>query len=60
MLRYILKKSVVAAVVITILTTTIQAQEANPYDGFKVPPLEVSSEFKYEHKFTSILGSRMA
>ena len=36
------------------------AQSENPYEGFKVPPLEVSSEFPYEHKFVEILGSTMA
>ena len=36
------------------------AQDANPYDGYKVPPLEVSSEMPYAHKFVEILGSQMA
>lgn len=34
--------------------------ETNPYEGFKVPPLEVSSEMKYEHKYVDILGSKIA
>ena len=47
----------------TILLITGQgafAQEADPYSGFKVPPLEISSEFPYEHKYVSVLGSKMA
>jgi haloalkane dehalogenase len=36
------------------------AQDANPYEGFKVPPLEVPSETRYSHKFVEILGSQMA
>lgn len=36
------------------------AQDENPYAGFQVPPLEISSEFPYEHQFVEILGSQMA
>lgn len=36
------------------------AQDSDPYAGFKVPPLEVSSEFPYDHKYVNILGSKMA
>lgn len=36
------------------------AQNANPYAGYKVPPLEISSDFKYKYKFIDILGSKMA
>jgi len=36
------------------------AQDTNPYAGYKVPPSEISSAFKYEHKFTEILGSKIA
>ncbi|BCD95849.1 haloalkane dehalogenase [Marinagarivorans cellulosilyticus] len=60
MLLSLLKKSVVTVAAIAVSTTAIHAQETNPYEGFKVPPLEVSSEFKYEHKFTNILGSKIA
>lgn len=36
------------------------AQGANPYQGFKLPPLEVPSEFPYTHEFVTVLGSRIA
>ena len=36
------------------------AQDANPYASFKVPPLEVSSDFPYGHKYVKVLGSNMA
>lgn len=36
------------------------SQAATPYDGFKVPPAEISSEFPYQHKFVEIHGSNMA
>jgi haloalkane dehalogenase len=36
------------------------AQEVNPYEGFKVPPPEISSEMPYDHKYINILGSKMA
>ncbi len=36
------------------------AQDDNPYAGFKVPPLEISSETRYSHNFVDILGSKMA
>lgn len=39
---------------------TAVAQDANPYAGFKVPPMAVSSEFNYEHQFINILGSKIA
>lgn len=54
-----LKASVIAAS-IAILPLVTFAQEANPYAGFKVPPMEISSEFPYEHQFIEILGSQMA
>lgn len=50
----------VAAAAITVMPLSSFAQDANAYDGFKVPPLEVSSEFPYEHKFVEILGSKIA
>ena len=36
------------------------AQETNPYEGFKVPPLEVSLDTKYNYQHVTILGSRVA
>lgn len=50
----------VAAIAIALSSTSIQAQESNPYEGYKVPPLEVSSEFPYQHKYVEILGSKIA
>lgn len=35
-------------------------KSTNPYEGFKVPPMEISSEFPYEHKFVKVLGSKIA
>ncbi|MCP4383991.1 MAG: haloalkane dehalogenase [Hyphomicrobiales bacterium] len=48
------------AAAVTVLASPALAQDANPYEGFKVPPLAVSSEMPYEHKFIEILGSKMA
>lgn len=55
-----LKLQVVAIIAIALWSTSIQAQDTNPYQGFKVPPMEISSKFPYTHKFVDILGSRMA
>ena len=52
--------SLLGVLVTTALVTPAAAQDANPYEGFKVPPLEVSSQMPYEHQFVEILGSRMA
>ncbi len=50
-----------AALVAPLMLGVAAAQDtANPYDGFKVPPLEISSEIPYEHKFVSIIGSKIA
>ncbi|WP_424972858.1 haloalkane dehalogenase [Dinoroseobacter sp. S76] len=49
-----------AAEAFVILPLVSFAQDANPYGGFKVPPLQVSSEFPYDHKFIEFLGSQMA
>lgn len=49
-----------AALMIASMVTPALAQDANPYEGFKVPPLEVPSEMPYEYKFVEILGSTMA
>lgn len=48
------------AMMLTAMVTPAAAQEANPYEGFKVPPLEVSSVMPYEYRFIDILGSQMA
>ena len=52
--------SLLGVLVTTAMVAPVSAQEANPYEGFRVPPLEVSSEMPYEHQFIEILGSRMA
>ena len=52
--------SLLGVLVTTAMVTPATAQETDPYEGFKVPPLEVSSEMPYEHQFIDILGSRMA
>lgn len=50
-----------AALVAPLVFGIASAEETtNPYDGFKVPPMEVSSEFSYKHKFVSVLGSNIA
>jgi len=43
---------------IGVVTTPAMAQTPNPYEGFKVPPLEVPSEARYTHEFIEILGSK--
>lgn len=55
-----LKLQVVAIIAVALWSTSIQARDTNPYQGFKVPPMEISSKFPYTHKFVDILGSRMA
>jgi len=45
---------------LTAMAMSASAQESNPYEGFKVPPLEISSKTKYTHKYIDILGSKMA
>ena len=52
--------SLLGVLVTTAMVAPVSAQEANPYEGFRVPPLEVSSEMPYEHQFIEILGARMA
>ena len=52
--------SLLGVLVTTAMVAPVSAQEANPYEGFRVPPLEVSSEMPYEHQFIEILDSRMA
>ena len=50
------------------LTATVAAFVASPaatakpnaYEGFSIPPLEISAKTKYAHKFVEILGSKMA
>jgi len=44
---------------LTAMAMSASAQESNPYEGFKVPPLEISSKTKYTHKYIDILGSKM-
>lgn len=51
---------IIAAALSGLTAIGANAQEANPYAGFKIPPLEISSEFPYEHQFIEILGSQMA
>ncbi len=42
------------------MTTLTYAQEPNPYEGYKIPPLEISSINKYAYKSIDVLGSKMA
>ncbi len=49
-----------AAAALVLAGNSVHAQGPDPYAGFKVPPLEVSSEFPYEHKYVTVLGSKMA
>lgn len=49
-----------AAAAIAVLPLMSVAQDANPYEGFKIPPMQVSSEFPYGHRFVEVLGSQMA
>jgi len=49
-----------AAAAVMLLSAPAQAESQGSYDGFKVPPLEVSAEFPYTHKYVEILGSTMA
>lgn len=55
-----LKKSIVATAVMALVSTNTPASDENPYAGHKLPPLEVSSEFPYSHKYVDIHGSKMA
>jgi len=50
----------IAAALLMAAVTPATAQESNPYEGFKVPPPEISSKTKYTHKYIDILGSKMA
>lgn len=43
-----------------ILSTTTFAERANPYAGFKIPPLPVPSSTRYAYKTVDVLGSNMA
>jgi len=52
--------SLVAGLAMAASVMPVLAQDANPYEGFKVPPLAVSSKMPYEHKFIEVLGSKMA
>jgi len=51
---------IAATAILATAGTFVNAQEPNPYEGFKFPPLEVPSTTKYTHKFIDILGSKMA
>ncbi len=52
--------ALLAAMALTLAAPHAAAEDDNPYAGFKVPPLEIPSEFPYEHRFIEILGSKMA
>ncbi len=52
--------SLIAAAFATLLAAPAPAQQADPYKGFKVPPLEVPSTTRYEPKYIEVLGSKMA
>ncbi len=60
-----LKKFTKLAIVVTIaqLATTASfadTQAPNGYEGYKIPPLEISAENKYEYNYLDIFGSKMA
>ena len=40
------------------LLPSSRAQQINPYEGFKVPPLEISSETPYDYKFVLVSPHR--
>lgn len=52
--------SLIAAAFAALLAAPASAQQADPYKGSKVPPLEVPSTTRYEHKFIDVLGSKLA
>lgn len=52
--------AVIALTSSAVFAADTPSTDANPYAGFKLPPMKISSEFKYEHKFLEILGSKMA
>lgn len=52
--------TLVAVALATAMAVPASAQDTDPYAGFKVPPLEVSSKFNYQHKFIDVLGSNIA
>ena len=45
---------------LSVLAVLAHAQNPNPYEGYKIPPLEIPSTTKYTHKFIDIFGSQMA
>lgn len=56
-----LRSSILIAITLLIpMVTFANAQESNPYEGFKVPPPEIPSTTKYTHEYIDILGSKMA
>jgi len=48
------------AITAAVFATGAAAENSNPYDGYKFPPLEVPSETRYTHEYVEILGSKMA
>jgi len=52
--------SLIATALAASLIAPSSAKADDPYKGFKVPPLEVSSKTSYEHKFIDVLGSKIA
>ena len=40
--------------------TKTKAEATAPYAGFKIVPMEISSDFPYDHKFVNVLGSNIA
>lgn len=42
------------------MTDTHTPDEQNGYEGYKLPPLEISDEFPYDHTSVEIFGSNMA
>lgn len=46
--------------ILALLSAATSAEAANPYEGFKVPPLNISSETRYSYQYIEVLGSKMA
>lgn len=45
---------------LALVATAASAEPVNPYEGFKLPPLGVSSETRYTYQYVEVLGSKMA
>lgn len=55
-----LRSTLLTAGVAAMIASPAAAKQSNAYEGFSIPPLEISSKTRYSHKFVEILGSKMA